>query len=579
MPKTYIDRTRRSLIFGGATLGGMAAAGCCSIPLSPQISGGCSPLPFPFLAGPEVLAAWAKPERFFDAHTHFFNAQDVPVAGFLTKSVAHSIKSENLRKLIIALAPVVEALANLAPTTEREHRELCRSSAKALHTLRAQSDDLDTEIDRRRDDMARELYKRILQEGDEIPRLFNEAVLRAKSRDINALRNQTTAFSEDFVREALRDGGSYRTSSKALISRRTSDMATEEAEAMSMKGALQFVGFMLAPRHHNLRTYIRRFSEHSPSLPLSGCFAAMVDFNYWLDCPAKASLMHDQVMVHEQLALLSRGFLMPLVAYNPWVDIKEGDASIKLVEKAVKEHGCVGVKIYPPMGFYAYGNAGSPIQSSEPRPDPVMLDKKLRTFYELCDDLGVPVMAHANESNGRDAAHDMLAGAKGWISLREQVGTLKGLRVNAGHFGGDDVHDSSDWTNDFVRLMSEPGGLRMYADLGYWERLLDKKPTQDNLAKILMAPLTGGTTADRVMYGSDWLMLSKEPGWETYGEGVAKVIRGLDPSGKIATKVLGGNVLECYGLTETSRRGAKGVGTFERLQKFHETNGLGWLKD
>ena len=62
-------------------------AGCCTVP-TPSVSGLCIDSPTPFLAGPEVLKAWAGKERYFDAHTHFFNASDVPVEQFLAKSVA-----------------------------------------------------------------------------------------------------------------------------------------------------------------------------------------------------------------------------------------------------------------------------------------------------------------------------------------------------------------------------------------------------------------------------------------------------------------------------------------------------------
>ena len=87
----------------------------------------------------------------------------------------------------------------------------------------------------------------------------------------------------------------------------------------------------------------------------------MVDFNYWLDCPAKASQMEDQVRIHEQLSVLSRGFFLPVIAYSPWVDIQDKDASITLVEKAIKQHGCVGAKIYPLMGLYPFNNTGLPL--------------------------------------------------------------------------------------------------------------------------------------------------------------------------------------------------------------------------
>lgn len=78
------------------------------------------------------------------------------------------------------------------------------------------------------------------------------------------------------------------------------------------------------------------------------------------------------------------------------------------------------------------------------------------------------------------------------------------------------------------------------------------------------------------MYGSDWHMLSQEPGWEHYAGDMANLIRGLDTSGAAAAKVLGGNVLRCYGLAKDSGRG-----NLERLQKFHSDNGAegspGWV--
>ncbi len=573
--------SRRSLVFGGASLAGLTATGCCTALPVQRITAACSNRPTPFLAGAEVKKAWSGAPRYFDAHTHFFNAQDVPVAGFLKKSVAHSIDSDLKRKLIIALAPVAEALAHLAPAPEVEYRDLCNSSDKAFLGPGGQSDALDKEIESRRDAVARELYQRIVKEGDEIPQLFNEAAARVKSQDKSEFLTQPFSFNEELVRDALRNGGRQSTDGAALVQPSLIGQSAAAADALSLKGALQFLGFMLSPRHHNLRTYIRRYAQSSPGLPLSGCFAAMVDFNYWLDCAAKASNMFDQVQLHAQLSTLSRGFFLPLVSYNPWVDIKENNASLDLVEKAVKYHGCVGVKIYPPMGFYPYGNDGNPISSTEPRPDLKELDNRLLQFYELCDGLGVPVMAHANESNGRDNAHDILAGPAGWFKLRDEVPSLKALRINAGHFGGDEVHSKGDWSEEFVRLMSEPGHLKAYADLGYWAKLVKHKDSQDKLARLIKTPLwDGGTVADRVMHGSDWLMLSNEPGWEAYGDSVAKVVRDLDPSGQVAQKVLGANVLECYGLTADSNRGEFGGGTFKRLQDFHAKNGsgIGWVK-
>ncbi len=583
MPRTPFDPRRRALMLGGASLAGLSAAGCCTVPPPfPQIAAGCHPRPAPFLAGPEVRAAWRGRERYFDAHTHFFNAQDVPVAGFLAKSVAHGITDARLRQFVIALAPVAELIGKTSMTAKDEHNALCGrgpGDGQRLRSLAEDTTDLDTEIERQSEERARQLYREIIQRHPDIPRLFNQAADQAKSASIGALRNQVDSFSEELVIEAFRDGGGYRLpATNKLVPQTKGRMSSSESTVASMRGALQFVRFMLSPRHHNLRTFIRRYAEQSPGIPLSGCFASMVDFNYWLDCPDRATHLQDQVRLHEQLAILSGGFLMPLVAYNPWVDIKEGDASIKLVKKAVQEHGCVGVKLYPPMGFYPYGNARFTVDTAEPRPDPVALDRKLGALYELCDELGVPVMAHANESNGRDHAHDALASPVGWNELLDKGPTLKRLTVNAGHFGGAHPRAVDDWTDGFVKLMARQGSLRVYGDLGYWDELPDSAPAQTKLKQALAVGLGAGeSVADRVMYGSDWLMLSNEPGWELYAEAVGRLLKGIEAPKDVAARVLGANAMACFGLS-----GSGDAAPLRRLVDFHQANGNaggpGWLR-
>lgn len=559
MQHEVLDDARRSFILGGVSLASLAASGCCTVP-TPQLSGLCSSATGTYLSGPEAQAAWARPERYFDAHAHFFNAADVPVAGFLSKSVAHSIEDETLRSLLIALAPIAEVIGKAwAPSPKAEMDALCDSAGRTSKmSLTAQSLDLDSDIERRQRDVADELFKEIARRNTTIPAIVNDAYQRTRGVRQNSLLLDRSGFGQEFIRESVRLGSSSKEpSTDKLLPMARSGLAPEEVRLASIQNLFQFVGFMLSPRHHNLRMYIKRFSQGSPTVPLSGCFGAMVDFNYWLDCPSMASSMRDQVLLHEQMALLSSGFLMPLVAYNPWVDIQENDAGLETVEWAVKEHGCVGVKIYPPMGFYPYGNEANPINgSTEHRPDLKKLDEKLAQFFVRCEELDVPVMAHANESNGRDAPHDKLAGVKGW-RLVDGLPKLKSLSVNAGHFGGAKAYNGDDWTADFAGLMRSAEKLTVYADLGYWDELLDSdsRGSRDRLRKILQTPLGQGTTvADRTMYGSDWLMLSQVPGWEAYAAGIGEVIRGYDPSGLLAQKVFGGNVLQCYGLAANSTR-------------------------
>jgi predicted TIM-barrel fold metal-dependent hydrolase len=549
---------RRSLLLGGASFASLTAAGCCTVP-APQVTGLCSSGTTTYLSGAEAQAAWARPERYFDAHAHFFNAADVPVNGFLAKSVAHSIADDRVRELLIALAPVAEFLGKtLAPSPKVEMERLCPPASRvSTMSLKEQSIDLDSTIERERQNAADALFEEISRRSTPIPSIVNDAMQRTQGIRPNSLLLDRPAFSREFVRESVRRGSATsEPSTDRLRPMFRADMVLEEVRLASIQNAFQFIGFMLSPRHHNLRTYIKRFSEGSPSLPLSGCFGAMVDFNYWLDCPSAASNMRDQVLLHEQMALLSSGFLMPLVAYNPWVDIEESDASLKTVEWAVKEHGCVGVKIYPPMGFYPFGNADNPLTgSAEKRPDLKKLDEKLGQLYSKCQELDVPVMAHANESNGRDFPHDKLAGVKGWQLVNDTAPDIHSLYVNVGHFGGATVHDDGDWNADFTTLMNTAKNATVYADLGFWDELLTSQLARDRLQEALKRPVGNGkTVADRTMYGSDWLMLSQVPGWEGYADGVASVIRAMDQTGSVAKRVLGANVLDCYGLTANSTR-------------------------
>ncbi len=57
------------------------------------------------------------------------------------------------------------------------------------------------------------------------------------------------------------------------------------------------------------------------------------------------------------------------------IDPRRGESGLKELERAVKEKGCRGWKMYPPNGFY---------------PD----DKEFDPFYELCVDLGIPILIH-----------------------------------------------------------------------------------------------------------------------------------------------------------------------------------------
>lgn len=57
------------------------------------------------------------------------------------------------------------------------------------------------------------------------------------------------------------------------------------------------------------------------------------------------------------------------------IDPRRGETGLRELERAAREKGCLGWKMYPPNGFY---------------PD----DKAFDPYYELCIDLDIPIMIH-----------------------------------------------------------------------------------------------------------------------------------------------------------------------------------------
>ena len=142
--------------------------------------------------------------------------------------------------------------------------------------------------------------------------------------------------------------------------------------------------------------------------------------------------------------------------------------------EAVEKHGFIGVKIYPPNGFLPYGNGSNRCPLPRKRPpwwNGKAIDESLQMLYEWCDQRGVPVMAHANDSMGEDDEHNHLAGVCGWRALdTDPKVRMSSLTVNAGHLGGDGA-DRSDWTAQFTTLMKDASRLRLFGDLGYWDQI------------------------------------------------------------------------------------------------------------
>jgi hypothetical protein len=286
--------------------------------------------------------------------------------------------------------------------------------------------------------------------------------------------------------------------------------------------------------------------------------ALLVDFDQPLGSPPGASTpssIDEQTKVISRICKLSRGHLVALAPYCPFKDVALKGASLTNVRKAWELPGFVGAKLYPPMGFYPYGNIGKKGSA---------LDKALAGLYRECISRDAAVMAHAGPSMCKTAPHCKYPGPTGWTNALEYVFTTehKPLRAALGHFGHpfDDTYEAKVWPEAFINLMQKPSGQRLYADLSYADKVLQSSNDHVVVGRLtdLLTPKSA-LLSERLMYGSDWLMLGLVPQWQEYAKRMEVVIDETEKqSGATGFKsrFFGGNARDWLGLTEPTSLGS-----------------------
>lgn len=445
----------------------------------------------------------------FDTHAHLFNATDLHVRGFLQESVAHSL-SEPWGKLLISLAPLIEKIGQArAISCGAEMEALAsllwsskgKSSQSAHEELKGRiMQDVETYRENVVDDFVRHVPgSEFGRELDEIYYAYHEKVEKSPSGKGFPQDSVPVSTDVEFLRRFFKSGG----------------RSTEKA--MGLDGVGPFAITLTSPRHHNLISFQSAYSSSSRAFGIDACFPALVDFDYWLGCSTTQSSLLDQVLLHEQLAVLSGGYVLPLVAYNPLSDIRERNQSFELVRSAITVHGFVGVKIYPPIGYLPIGNSARTDRDLKDndltREEAYQLDERLCMLYRFCEAWKIPLMAHTAHANGRNKDHDDFGGPKHWVTVVEK---FPGLKVIAAHFGGSYFKSSplTYWPQEFSNLMFSRHGQNLYADLGDSTELLNGSSSEAKRMRLLLQDQP--RIMERLMYGSDWHMLVRESGWEDY---------------------------------------------------------------
>jgi len=255
--------------------------------------------------------------------------------------------------------------------------------------------------------------------------------------------------------------------------------------------------------------------------------------------------------------------LHPFVAYDPLRELSHhagsGESPLDLVKRAVLDHGFVGVKVYPPMGWRPSGNLGN---------EGERLDEIVLELARWCAQENVPITTHCNDTNYASPGASGSGRPSQWEAMLTEC---RGLRLNLGHFGG--AHGSPDeyeWTREIAGLMADHDGL--YADVGC-HPVADQEDLEVHIEVVSELAASVPRILRRVMFGTDWYMQAINRDHDeflgTYRDAWVKAFGAEEES-----HFMCGNALAFLGFSRPSdKNAARLADRYERL----ELERPGWL--
>jgi predicted TIM-barrel fold metal-dependent hydrolase len=352
-----------------------------------------------------------------------------------------------------------------------------------------------------------------------------------------------------------------------------------------LRGYVRFVGIMT--RRHDVIVAVLK-----SNYPRADLFVHhMMDMEVgYFDKPKVP--FADQVVRMQKLDQAFPGQLLHFTAFDPF---RRRDA-LSSVQRAVNDYSAIGLKIYPPSGYRATENATYKFPPLETGADRWEKDRWTSRYggwteNELDNTLqgafgwaaapsGVPLFTHctptgfeAVPAHGNAPGYGMMADPFFWASALRKTEN-KNLRLCFGHSGGE-AYWFSDPVNDAANEKNKPPGhpwqfgnqvvklcLKypdVYCEVGYLNEIF--KPQQAEalvrrLKAVVDLPSDDGKWrfGDKLMYGTDWHMMYKEPHYEKYLEKWDEIIKQVD-KGSLRQAFFAGNAKKFLRLDELAKDG------------------------
>ena len=506
-----------------------------------------------------------------DVHCHVFNASDLPVRGFVQRVVLGDEEDQ------VALGPearavlpwigaiLIELLGGGAKTADEELAEMVQAQRWSLPARAVNvTDDTDA--------VARALQA-VLGEAPAGRRTLR---LSDMPRDLRGRDILLGRMAEEANLDPQRVDPSSAAGAQELA----------RALLVGKGGVSQHIQWAQELTRDRREIVSRLVALYAPSAAVSLFTPALIDYSAWLEDEPRSNLS-SQIYVMERIQRQQTGAAVHCFApFDPWRQVMDVEAggrttALQLVQWAIEEMGFIGVKLYPPMGFLPIGNALTqqpyPERAAEIHNFPAKLDRALMDLYTYAEREGVPVMAHATNSNGAALGYASRAHPRAWEPVLQ---AYPRLRLNLGHFGDFEeargTVPSETWEAVIGRLFGAAGASALYADLSYLAELLpERDPTVAMQIRRHLADFIQRHDAalQHLMYGSDWIMLGRERGYEGYAASLRTEMERMLGDARRLHNFLGGNVVRYLGLRpgEPARR---------RLDAYYASNRLDatWLE-
>ena len=444
-----------------------------------------------------------------DVHCHVFNASDLPVGGFLHRVIFEDYSGQIQFNALKPPSFVSGLLATLVRFLSID----VITARQELVQLRDSAQDLDQPFDPysplAQDSLARALREVIQQD---------ETALQDNHKALGQVPLQPDQI-DSFVDSIRRELNQTPISPADLVS--GTDFNEMAAGLFGGAGVIsrnvRWAAWLRGPRSNNVHRLLNLYSPDGLRLYTP----ALVNYAQWLDEEPRSKLK-EQVLVMEEIQRLTNsgqsGLIHCFAPYDPWQQVADelankSDTSLNIAQDAVLERGFVGVKLYPPMGFLPANNTSAELSYPEHSvqiPDfKTKIDAALDALYSWAESNDVPIMAHANNSNGAGPGYSERAHPKHWIAVLERYPKL---RLNLAHFGGfDELPPAKHWEETIGGNLTRFKNL--YADISYLSEALPAASLarQRQVAQQLAAfTQKHDPEKRRLLYGSDWIMLGRE---------------------------------------------------------------------